>query len=112
MNQPTHEAAIADTIVWLERAVIGLNLCPFAKAVHVKGQIRYVLSEASTPEALAEDLLRELEFLAQASAELVDTTLLIHPQVLTDFRDFNDFLGVADGLVDELQLDEIGRAHV
>ena len=107
MNQPTHEAAIADTIVWLERAVIGLNLCPFAKAVHVKGQIRYVLSEASTPEALAEDLLRELEFLAQASAELVDTTLLIHPQVLTDFLDFNDFLEVADGLVDELQLDGI-----
>ena len=98
-------AVIADTTRWLERAVIGLNLCPFAKAVHVKGQIRYVVSDAMTPEALANELQRELEFLAEASAESVDTTLLIHPQVLTDFLDFNDFLEVADGIVDELELD-------
>ena len=97
-------AVIADTTRWLERAVIGLNLCPFAKAVHVKGQIRYVVSDAMTPEALANELQRELEFLAEASAESVDTTLLIHPQVLTDFLDFNDFLEVADGIVDELEL--------
>ncbi len=107
MNQNTQQKFIADTTRWLERAVIGLNLCPFAKAVHVKGQIRYVVSEATTPEALAEELERELEFLAEASAESVDTTLLIHPQVLTDFLDFNDFLDVADGIVDELQLDGI-----
>ena len=98
---------VALTTRWLERAVIGLNLCPFAKAVHVKGQIRYVVSAAATPEALADDLQRELEFLAEASAELVDTTLLIHPQVLTDFLDFNDFLEVAGGIVDELELDGI-----
>ena len=98
-------AVIADTTRWLERAVIGLNLCPFAKAVHVKGQIRYVVSDATTPEALANELQRELEFLAEANAELVDTTLLIHPHVLTDFLDFNDFLEVADGIVDELELD-------
>ncbi len=98
-----HPCVVA-TWRWLERAVIGLNLCPFAKAVHVKGQIRYVVSAATTPEALADDLQRELEFLAEASAELVDTTLLIHPQVLTDFLDFNDFLEVADGIVDELEL--------
>ena len=98
-------AVIADTTRWLERAVIGLNLCPFAKAVHVKGQIRYVVSDATTPEALANELQRELEFLAEASAESVDTTLLIHPHVLTDFLDFNDFLEVADGIVDELELD-------
>ena len=58
-----------------------------------------------TPEALANELQRELEFLAEASAESVDTTLLIHPHVLTDFLDFNDFLEVADGIVDELELD-------
>ncbi len=92
---------------WLERAVIGLNLCPFAKAVHVKGQIRYVVSDASTPEALADDLVRELEFLAEANAEQIDTTLLIHPRVLQDFLDFNDFLDVADGVVEELELDGI-----
>ncbi|MEO7252730.1 MAG: DUF1415 domain-containing protein [Casimicrobium sp.] len=107
MNQNTQQKFIADTTRWLERAVIGLNLCPFAKAVHVKGQIRYVVSEATTPEALAEELERELEFLAEASAELIDTTLLIHPHVLTDFLDFNDFLEVADGIVDELELDGI-----
>jgi len=104
---PTSDEAIARTQRWLERAVIGLNLCPFAKAVHVKGQIRYVASGATTPEELADDLLRELEFLAEASAEQVDTTLLIHPQALNDFLDFNDFLEVADGIVDELELDGI-----
>lgn len=108
MNEATsHDAIIAATTQWLERAVIGLNLCPFAKAVHVKGQIRYVVSDAVTPEALAEELARELEFLAEASAEKVDTTLLIHPGVLQDFLDFNDFLDVADGLVEELELDGI-----
>ena len=105
-------APVADPVVlltqrWLDRAVIGLNLCPFAKAVHVKGQIRYVVSNATSPEALVEDLLRELEFLAEASAELIDTTLLIHPQVMQDFLDFNDFLEVADGVVEELHLDGI-----
>ena len=108
MNETKHtNAVIAATTQWVERAVIGLNLCPFAKAVHVKGQIRYVVSDAATPEALAEELVRELEFLAEASAEKIDTTLLIHPHVLQDFLDFNDFLDVADGLVEELQLDGI-----
>lgn len=107
MNPGVPSDVVANTVRWLERAVIGLNLCPFAKAVHVKGQIRYVVSEATTPEALADDLQRELEFLAEASAELVDTTLLIHPRALTDFLDFNDFLDVADGIVDELELDGI-----
>ncbi len=102
---PDNATVIANTQTWLERAVIGLNLCPFAKAVHVKGQIRYVVSAATTPEALADDLVRELEFLAEASADAVDTTLLIHPYALADFLDFNDFLDVADGIVEELELD-------
>jgi uncharacterized protein len=99
------DTVIAATTTWLERAVIGLNLCPFAKAVHAKRQIRYVVSDATTPEALADDLVRELEFLAETSAEVTDTTLLIHPNVLQDFLDFNDFLEVADGIVEELELD-------
>ncbi len=108
MNESSAEhPVVVATQRWLERAVIGLNLCPFAKSVHVKRQIRYVVSEATTPEALADDLQRELEFLAEASTDAVDTTLLIHPQVLTDFLDFNDFLDVADGIVDELELDGI-----
>jgi uncharacterized protein len=95
---------ILDTKIWLERAVIGLNLCPFAKAVHVKGQIRYVVSEANTVEALVENLLLELNHLADANAEEIDTTLIIHPHVLNDFLDYNDFLEVADGAVEELGL--------
>jgi uncharacterized protein len=111
MNQdttiPNDTQVIADTVEWLEKAVIGLNLCPFAKAVHVKEQIRYVVSAATTPDELLADLVRELETLAEASPEKTETTLLIHPQVLGDFMDYNDFLDVADSAVEELQLDGI-----
>ncbi|MET0333166.1 MAG: DUF1415 domain-containing protein [Rhizobacter sp.] len=87
---------ITETRAWLERAVIGLNLCPFAKAVHVKGQIRYVLSDATEPEALLAQLREEIEHLAATDPAETDTTLIVHPQVLHDFLDFNDFLGLAD----------------
>ncbi|MEN9628168.1 MAG: hypothetical protein RJA10_1395 [Pseudomonadota bacterium] len=103
-DQPDPQAVIADTRRWLERAVIGLNLCPFAKAVVVKDQVRFVVSDASTPEALALQLQHELQHLAAADPEVLDTTLLIHPQVLQDFADYNDFLDVADALLDELGL--------
>ena len=92
---------IAATQLWLEKAVIGLNLCPFAKAVHVKKQIRYVVSAATTADALLEDLMTELRKLQDTSPEEIDTTLLIHPQVLTDFLDFNDFLDTVDIAVAE-----------
>ena len=96
---------IVATRRWLERAVIGLNLCPFAKAVVAKGQVRYVLSAAATPEALLEELAYELVRLQQTEPEQVDTTLLIHPQVLTDFLDYNDFLDTADAAVEALELE-------
>ena len=102
---PGAETAIAATRIWLEKAVIGLNLCPFAKAVHVKQQIRYVVSQACTVEELLEDLMIELRFLATVDAEVVETSLLIHPQVLTDFLDYNDFLEVADVALEEVELD-------
>lgn len=95
------ETIIAETQDWLEKAVIGLNLCPFAKAVHVKKQIRYVVSAATTPEALLEELMNELRTLQDTDPELLDTTLLIHPYVLTDFLDFNDFLDTVDIAVSE-----------
>jgi hypothetical protein len=98
---------IADTQRWLERAVIGLNLCPFAKAVHAKGQIRWVLSDASTPQALLAELGEELALLRDADPEAVDTTLIVHPQVLQDFVDYNDFLGDADALVEAMDLDGV-----
>ncbi|WP_420225092.1 DUF1415 domain-containing protein [Pigmentiphaga litoralis] len=103
-NGPSHETAVADTRAWIEKAVIGLNLCPFAKAVHVKDQIRYIVSDARDEEALLADLARALEEIAQASPETIDTTLLIHPWVLNDFADYNDFLDIADAAVEELDL--------
>ena len=104
----THEyddaTVVQDTVRWLERAVIGLNLCPFAKGVHTKGQIHYVVSHATDAGALLEDLQRELEALAEASPAKRDTTLLMAPQALPDFLDFNDFLELADELVEAMDL--------
>ena len=98
------DEVVAATRAWLEKAVIGLNLCPFAKAVHAGNQIRYLVSDAQTPEALLADLARELQMLAAADPAQVETTLLIHPRVLDDFLDYNDFLGTADAAVEELGL--------
>jgi len=96
------DEVIAATREWLEKAVIGLNLCPFAKAVHAGNQIRYAVSDAQTPEALLADLVRELQMLAAPDRTDVETTLLIHPRVLVDFVDYNDFLDIADAAVEEL----------
>ncbi|MGV3742028.1 MAG: DUF1415 domain-containing protein [Burkholderiaceae bacterium] len=105
-SSPQDHAKIVDaTREWLVRAVIGLNLCPFAKAVEVKDRIRYVVSDAEGPEGLYQDLTRELLYLQATDAEQVETSLLIHPYALNDFLDYNDFLDVADALIEELQLD-------
>jgi hypothetical protein len=98
---------IADTRRWLERAVIGLNLCPFAKAVYVKQQVRFVLSDASTPEALLEQLAEELLLLRDTPSDEIDTTLIVHPDVLQDFLDYNDFLDNADAAVETLELEGV-----
>lgn len=90
--------------VWLEKAVIGLNLCPFAKAVHVKGQVHYVVSQAAHPGALLEDLGNALDDLLSHEVAVRETTLLIAPYCLEDFLDFNDFLGDADDLLDARDL--------
>ncbi|OGB24063.1 MAG: hypothetical protein A3I66_11350 [Burkholderiales bacterium RIFCSPLOWO2_02_FULL_57_36] len=95
---------IAETQAWLVHAVIGLNLCPFAKAVYVKNQIRYAVSDAKTAEELCTALISELEILRDADPATLDTSLLIHPQALTDFLDYNDFLDVADTVVEKLGL--------
>lgn len=99
------DAVVAATRAWVDKAVIGLNLCPFAKSVQVRGQVRYVVSRATTPKALYDDLCREIGLLARSDAQEVDTTLLIHPDVLLDFMDYNDFLDAADAAVEELGVD-------
>jgi uncharacterized protein len=98
---------LAETRRWIERAVIGLNLCPFAKAVMARQQVRFVLSDASTTSALLAELGEELLLLRDTPADAVDTTLLIHPDVLGDFLDYNDFLDDADALVESLGLDGV-----
>jgi hypothetical protein len=101
------EAVVAAMRQWIEKAVIGLNLCPFAKAVYAKNQVRYVVSHAPHLDGFLEDLDRELDFLAAADPEAVDTTLLIHPTLLADFLDFNDFLQLAEAAVGEHGLDGV-----
>lgn len=107
MNANRTDDPIARTRQWLERAVIGLNLCPFAKAVAVRGQVRFALCEATTVEALHEALARELALLRDTPADAIDTTLLVHPHVLHDFLDYNDFLDAADALVEAMDLDGV-----
>lgn len=104
---PAPEVIIARTQDWLEKAVIGLNLCPFAKAVHVKKQIRYVVSAANSEQALVVDLMEELKRLERTDSSEIETTLLIHPEVLTDFLEYNDFLETADRALEELDLDGV-----
>jgi len=102
---PADEATvIAQTRNWVERAVIGLGLCPFAKAVHATGRLRYVVSFARDEEDLRSDLLREMRALIEADPLEVDTTLLIHPRVLLDFFDYNMFLSEADRCLQSLDL--------
>jgi hypothetical protein len=107
-SDPTMAAAvITATQNWLERAVIGLNLCPFAKSVHVKKQIRYALTVAQTADELLAELEQELQHLAQSDPAELDTTLLIHPQAMVDFLDFHFFLAEADAAIRRLELDGI-----
>jgi len=98
---------VADTVQWLERAVIGLNLCPFAKGVHAKGQIHYVVNRGQTDGDLLDVLEAELLALAAADPAARDTTLLIAPDMLAEFLVFNDFLDRADKLLRKLDLEGV-----
>ncbi len=103
----TENPALRETRAWVERAVIGLNLCPFAHVPQRAGRVRYVLSEAETPKALMEVLVQELELLAETPPGKIETTLLVHPFALQDFHDYNDFLEVVDEVLAELDLEGI-----
>jgi uncharacterized protein len=99
--------ALADTRRWLERAVIGLNLCPFAKAVHVKGQVHYAVSEATHAADVLEDFTRELEALVALAARERDTTLLVIPGGMDDFLTFNDLVARAERIVRKRRLEGV-----
>jgi hypothetical protein len=100
----TEKQIIAYTSAWVELVVIGLNLCPFAKPVHAKGQIDYFLSHARDETTLVADLRLAMERLIGSTPDSMDTCLLIHPWVLSDFFDYNNFLDIADAILDELEL--------
>ncbi len=101
-DEATNATIVAATERWLERAVIGLNLCPFAKSVHVKKQIRYAVTAAQTADELLAELEHELQHLAATDPKQLDTTLLIHPQVMGEFLDYHFFLAEADALIRNL----------
>ena len=108
MTMPsTTDLYIAETRAWVDRAVIGLKLCPFARAPQLQGLVRYVTSPATTVDALLDDLESELRRLAAASADEIETTLLIHPEVLQDFHEYNDFLELAEHAVESLGLEGV-----
>ena len=106
-TSPTEDTVIHDTRRWIEKAVIGLNLCPFAKSVYVKDQVRIVVSRARHLDAFLDDLDRELDLLASTPADQIDTTLLVHPTLFPDFEVFNDFLNVVDDVVVEHELEGV-----
>ena len=95
---------IASVRIWLERAVVGLNLCPFARAPFLQQRVRFVVSHATDTDGLLDDLCGELQSLQAADPLDCETTLLIHPYVLQDFLDYNDFLDSADAAVETLGL--------
>ncbi len=103
----TDDDVLSATRLWIEKAVIGLNLCPFARSVYVKNQVRIVVSRARHLDAFLDDLDRELDLLAGTPAEEIDTTLLVHPSLFPDFEVFNDFLNVVDGVVAEHGLEGV-----
>ncbi|PSJ80932.1 DUF1415 domain-containing protein [Neisseria iguanae] len=104
MNIPATQTVIGHTKQWLEKAVIGLSLCPFAKAPYVKDRMRIVVSETTHLDGFLEDLDRELQYLGETSADELETTLLVHPTLFGDFLLFNEMLDIADEAVADNQL--------
>ena len=98
----TDEATIAAVRQWVDNFVVALNLCPFARRELVNDRVRFTVTDATTEEQLLMALRVELELLERD--DTVETTLLIHPAVLTDFDDFNLFLPYADRVLVQMQL--------
>lgn len=103
-GRPTDDGILAATRTWVQKAVIGLNLCPFANATVKKQRLHIQVSHATEPLALLDDLRTELRRLLDAAETDIETTLLVCPDTLADFLDFNDFLDTAETLLDELAL--------
>ena len=99
------DPVISATRRWVETVVVDLNLCPFARRELVSNRVRFAMSDAETEDVLLANLQRELLHLVDDDS--IETTLLVHPGVLQDFHDYNDFLAVADALVAMLELEGV-----
>jgi hypothetical protein len=100
-----NDEIIAATRRWLEKSVIGLNLCPFAESVYRGNRVRFRVSAQRSASGLLEELRSELTGLQAADPSQCETSLLIHPWVLNDFIEYNDFLEVCDAAVADLELE-------
>lgn len=105
INNAIEHGAIEATKCWVERVVIGLNLCPFANREWLQNKVRLQASQADTQEQLLQDLVVELALLTRTPE--IETTLLIHPQALSDFAEYNQFLDFADALLEQMSLEGV-----
>ena len=105
MAQATDLEIVEATRRWVEQVVVAFNFCPFAKRELVKDRVRFVVSKAKDEATLLDELAHELALLNVDEA--VETTLLIHPQVLQDFYHYNDFLEAADELLVDMNLEGV-----
>lgn len=101
-----HNEAIINAVKsWVERFVVGESLCPFARRPLEAGRVRFAVTGAQSETALLESLTDELVRLSRQAA--LETTLLIHPNVLNDFLSYNQFLDEADALVRSLNMEGV-----
>ena len=101
-SRESAEQVIAATRTWLEKAVIGLQLCPFASGPYLNDRVRYCVSEKGSGDGLLDDLACELQALQASDPLQCETTLLIHPLAFTQFSDYNEFLGDCEDAVRRL----------
>ena len=100
-----HSSVEISVRAWVESLVVGLNLCPFARRELMAERVRFSVSDATDEHALLRALELELERL-DASPDIA-TTLLIHPGVMQDFFEYNQFLDAVDRLLAQLGLEGI-----
>lgn len=91
------QAILAESRRWVERVVLGLNLCPFAHEVVKEDRLRYLLSGATDLEGSLLELADEWRLLDRDPA--ISTTLLVYPERYASFDEYLGFLALAEELL-------------
>ena len=99
------ELASIDTTVnitrrWINSFIVDLNLCPFARREVMRNSMRFTVFEDSDPENILHALSEEITLLHNSPE--IETSFLILPAGMPDFRDFNDFINAAESLTEAL----------